>query len=92
MPLETISKNFTVPKNPNAKKERDNMARELRKAGWKVKTGKTVFSGDLCTGELYSLRAERYRPEELVELDWLLHDSICSFARMISSMQQMAEA
>jgi hypothetical protein len=57
--FDIIEKSFSYPKNPNAKQDRDQMARELRKQGWTVKSKTTHFHGDLCYGDLYSLSAER---------------------------------
>jgi hypothetical protein len=61
---EVIDKSFHYPKNPNAKAERDQMARQLRKEGYEVKTRKVVFRGDLCSGESYTLFASRRKIQQ----------------------------
>jgi hypothetical protein len=50
-----IERSFFDQRNPNAKQQRDWLARELRKAGWEVKTETCHF--DTATG--YFLKARR---------------------------------
>jgi len=58
---DIIDKSYHYPKNPNAKLERDTLARQLRKEGWTVKTKKMSFQ-DLGFGDSYTLFAERKKP------------------------------
>ena len=78
---ETQEHSFSYPKTPDAKQQRDAMARQLRKEGWTVKSRTTHFNGDLCTGDLYSLMATRERDTEQFERPWILFDCICISAR-----------
>jgi hypothetical protein len=54
-----IEQSFFDSKNPNAKQERDSLARELRKAGWAVKS--ETYHFDTATG--YFLKARRILQE-----------------------------
>jgi len=51
---------FTTPKNPNAMRDRNTKAKELRAAGWEVKSGTTSFEG-LGYGQSYWLEAKRLK-------------------------------
>ena len=55
---EIIDKTFYSSKNPDAKKERDTLARQLRKEGWKVTT-KLYHFYDFGGSATYTLFAER---------------------------------
>jgi hypothetical protein len=57
---EYRDQSWNTSKFPDAKKLRDDRARELRKEGWTVKTKKFNFS-DLGTGVSYILEASRKR-------------------------------
>lgn len=83
--FEVVDKSFHYPKNPNAKAERDRMARELRKQGWKVTVKKFSFQ-DLGYGDSYTLYAERKRIP-VTETDWLWYEALCSLGHMAASEQ-----
>jgi hypothetical protein len=55
---EVIDKSYSESKNPDAKKERDFCARELRKQGWEVTCKKFSFQ-DFGFGSAYTLHATR---------------------------------
>jgi hypothetical protein len=82
---EVVDLSFHYPKNPNAKHDRDVMAKALRKQGYEVKTRKWTFHGDLCSGESYTLFATRKK--QTSELDWLWYGTFCSLAHEVSAQQ-----
>ncbi|MCK9593936.1 MAG: hypothetical protein M0Q91_18195 [Methanoregula sp.] len=86
--FDLVDRSFHYPKNPNAKQERDTLARELRKAGWDVKTKKWTFHGDLCSGESYTIYATRKKHDP--ETEWLWYGSMCSLAHMATAEQAAA--
>lgn len=63
---EYRDQSWNTGKYPEAKKLRDDRARELRKAGWTVITKKFDFSS-LGTGVSYMLQASRKRQQVVAE-------------------------
>ena len=63
--FEIIDKTFYSSKNPDAKKDRDTLARQLRKEGWKVTT-KLYHFYDFGGSATYTLFAERKKPQTQV--------------------------
>lgn len=56
--IERIEEIFTTPKNPNAQRDRNVRARQLRKEGWTVKCKSYNFGG-LGYGQSFILRATK---------------------------------
>lgn len=64
--LEHKDETYPESKYPDAKKVRDQRAKQLRTEGWTVKVRKWDFSG-MGAGVTYTLEASRPRQEEAVK-------------------------
>ena len=68
-----VDKNFFDTRNPNAKLERDDIAKKLRTEGWNVKTKKSSVCGSYC----YSIEAKKEKPMAVKVSDNTLDCPVC---------------
>jgi hypothetical protein len=58
---DVFERSFSTKTNPDAKKDRDALARRKRKEGWEIKTEKVEFP-DMGSGTLYTIEGRKKKP------------------------------